>query len=111
MRISRFAGGRSLDVTVDEVPFPIVNEERVRRDALEPHAYHPNCLPLFTDGARALLARVEQVTAAYNYDGSDIASDYFHVDFYGHARFRWDGQEQREREALRPKYASSTKQP
>ncbi len=56
-------------------------------------------------GARALLARIEQVTAAYNYDGSDIASDYVHVNFYGHARFRWNGQEQREREALRAKYA------
>jgi hypothetical protein len=105
VRIDRFSGGCSLDVRIDEVPFPILNEERVRCDTLEPHVYHADTLPLHTDAAQDLLRRIEMVTAAYNYDGSDSQTDHFNVNFYGHASFRWDGQEKREREALRATYA------
>jgi hypothetical protein len=107
VRIARFSGGRSLDVTIDQVPFPIVNEERIKQDVLEPHAYHDRTLGLFSDDAQKLLKRVEAIVAAYNFDGSDIQSDYFHVNFYGHVKFKWDGQEKAERDAFRAKYAKS----
>lgn len=106
VRISRYSMGRSLYVTVDGVPFAIVHEARVRRDVLEPHAYHAETLCLHTDEARALLAKVEAIVAAYNFDGSDSQSDYSHVNFYAHVDFS-NRQEQAEREALRAKYEAT----
>jgi hypothetical protein len=102
--ISRYSGGQSLNVSIDNVPFAIANEARVRRDVLEPYAYHSENLPLHSDEAAALLKRVEVIVGAYNFDGSDSQSDYFHVNFYGDVKFAWSGQEKRETDALRAKY-------
>lgn len=106
--ISRYAGGQSLSVRINGVPFAIVNEERVRRDTLEPHTYHADTLFLHSERGRELLGKVEAIVAAYNFDGSDSMTDYFHVNFYGHVDF--GSQETEEREALRAKYEAEAEE-
>ena len=100
VRTSRYSMGRSLDVTISDVPFILSNEERVRYDWESPHAAMPTpVLPRYSDAARALLASVEAIVAAYNFDGSDTMSDCYHVNFYGDVGFDWR-QEDRERVGL-----------
>ena len=70
--ISRYSGGRSLSVKVSEVPFPICNEARVRRDIAEPRCYHERELPLHSEKASAMLRTIEGVIAAYNFDGERL---------------------------------------
>lgn len=84
--IERFAGGKSLDVTVTAFPGQIETDEAVRyyasRDwtADRPREIH-------TPAAKAAIAKLEEIRNAYNFDHSDIQSDYFHVRFYGDSTF------------------------
>jgi hypothetical protein len=101
VRIRRFAGGRSIDVCIDDVPFAIHNAERLKHDVLTPYDYLPDrLLPRYSPEAVDLLKKVKARVDAYNFDGSDIQTDYFHVNFYGNVNFNWDGQEKRERDDL-----------
>jgi hypothetical protein len=100
VRISRYSMGRSLTVTVDELPFAVCNPERVRRDVLEPH--DRSTLLLRTEEAQAAMAKVEAIVDAYNFDGSRPQEDYSHVNFYGHVSF--GGQYDREWTELHAKY-------
>ncbi len=105
VRIDRFAGGRSLDVTIDDVPFAIRNAARVRADVFgeNPHD-HPETVCFNSPEAGALEAQIEELVAAYNFDGSDSQSDYFHVNFYGHVSF--GKQEHREYEELHARFTA-----
>jgi hypothetical protein len=87
VRIERYSMGRSVNVTLDQVPFQIPNEARVRRDVFEPYTFHPVELLLHSEEARALLAAVEDIVKAYNFDGSDSQSDHFNVNFYSDVTF------------------------
>jgi hypothetical protein len=99
VKISRYSGGSSIHVKISGVPFPVLNAERARRDALEPYVYHAYELPLRTAEAEALLTTVELIVASYNYDGSDIQSDYFNVNFHSSVTFDHD-EEREERERI-----------
>lgn len=104
--ISRYAGGRSLRVRIEGLPFAVANEERVKADVLQASAngWTDQAAPLLlhTEAARAVRAKVEAVVEAYNFDGSHSQSDHFHVNFYGDVDF--GEQEGREWKALRAKY-------
>ncbi|WP_373533393.1 hypothetical protein [Vampirovibrio sp.] len=50
-------------------------------------AENPLNLPRFTEAGQALIKGVEAIVAAYNYDGSDTASDYWNVNFYSSVFF------------------------
>jgi hypothetical protein len=102
VRIDRFSGGQSISLKVDAVPFPIVNPEYVCREVLEPHTYHQDAIGRWTPEAVALLAQADAILSAYNFDGSDSQTDYYHVNFYGHADF--GDQEHTEWVALRAKF-------
>jgi len=39
---------------------------------------------VLSDEGRALDTQLEAMISAYNFDGSDSMTDYFHVNFYGH---------------------------
>jgi hypothetical protein len=45
----------------------------------------------YTAEAVALRTAIEQIVSAYNYDGSDIQSDYFNVRFYSNVDIVEDG--------------------
>jgi hypothetical protein len=107
VRCDRYSMGRSLDVVVLNVPFPLLNEARVLHDLREPNRYMRNDeLPRNSEAARALLAKVEEVVGAYNFDGSDMQSDYYHVNFASDVKLSWE-QEQTEREGLEARFASA----
>jgi hypothetical protein len=38
---------------------------------------------------RAILTALEEIHAAYNFNGSDAMVDYFHVNYYGHVEVDW----------------------
>ncbi len=76
VRSRSFAGGTAIDVEVG-LPFDTTPEEG---------AIGRNGFPsVFNDQALAARAAAQQTLDAYNYDGSDIQTDYFNVNFYGHA--------------------------
>lgn len=88
--VEHYSMGQSMNITVRGVP------DRLHRD----------------EGARALLAQLDSIMAAYNWDGSDIQTDYFDVMFYGHASFEYEGARQdRERLAEKRKTTKATPRP
>lgn len=82
-------GSFSLTVTVSDVSFPILNAERVRLDETQPNTFveEYRC-PRLTSEASSLLKRISAMVEAYNYDRSDIQTDYFNVRFYLHVEFK-----------------------
>ena len=79
------SGHRSIRIEISELPhdFPVLNPERVRLEAAEPHVFHPDChYPRFTPEAKALVEKVEGFASAYRYDRSDSMTDYFDTNFY-----------------------------
>jgi len=83
--IERFAGGQSIDIRVKAVDLPVLNRTRVAMDVANPNEYRT--VPLRTPEAEVLLAQLEGMLQAYNHDGSDTMTDYWDVNFYGHATF------------------------
>jgi hypothetical protein len=83
VRKESYAGGRSINVSISciEKPgFRYYNPERLRADVERPHEH---CgIPYRSEEAQALIDQVEKLVNAYNFDGSDIMTDYFHVNFY-----------------------------
>ena len=73
---------KTIRVTADPDDFILHNAEWVKRnDAGEVH--HRPSIPVHTSAAEAVAKKIERMFAAYNYDGSDIQTDYFNVNFYG----------------------------
>ncbi|MCC3299799.1 hypothetical protein [Arthrobacter caoxuetaonis] len=92
VRIDKFSGGQSIDVTVQGL---------ADADRLDPDSYdlvyrrydeRPE--------AKELRKRVEEITNAYNRSDTDAQSDYFNVSYYSHVRLEDDrSREYREAEA------------
>lgn len=76
--------GNSIDLEIVAVPagFRILSETALRGE-YGPERYRQ------TEEARALLDKLKAIHGAYNHDGSDIQSDYFDVNYYGHPKFDW----------------------
>lgn len=88
VRIDRYSMGQSLDVRVVAVPasFRVLNAERFALEQRDPHGYHGG-LPWISDEAKALREEIEAIVRAYNYDGSDTMTDYYHVRFHSTVDF------------------------
>lgn len=65
-----------ISINVGALPFLAINPEYIRNRC---HVWH---LSQYTKRANAVLETLNQMLAAYNYDGSDIQSDSFNVNFY-----------------------------
>ena len=88
VRCRSYSGGGSIDVAianVEQVGFELYNQERLARDLSGEYSSH--MLPWMAPEAMALVGKVEAIVGAYNFDGSDSMSDYFHVNFYGSVDF------------------------
>lgn len=74
----------SIDVEIVAVPagFRILSDASLKGEHVAPMYWQ-------TEQAREVLAKLEEIHAAYNFDGSDIVTDYFHVNYYGRAAFDW----------------------
>jgi hypothetical protein len=91
-----YSGGGSINIKVADVNkegFVLHNEARLRWDLENPHAglYNApsNVRDLYSPEAVEMKKTLEGIMGAYNYDGSDIQSDYFNVRFYGGAEIDW----------------------
>lgn len=85
-----FAGGGSINVSfsnVVEAGFCLFNLERLALDVSDPHTF--TSMPRYSERATEITNVLEGIMGAYNFDGSDSQSDYFHVRFYGHAKVDW----------------------
>jgi hypothetical protein len=62
---------------------PTYNAERLLRDHAEPHVF---CgLNMYSHEMVGVLRELDRIHGAYNFDGSDLMTDYHHVRFFGHA--------------------------
>jgi hypothetical protein len=98
VRISRFSGGCSITVTIKVPGVPAVNPARVEFEHDHPHTYCD--VALFTEEYTALKKKVEAILKAYNFDGSDTQTDYFHVNFYGSVSLDYDAEKAEKAELL-----------
>lgn len=89
VRMKRFAGGSSIDVHIADIPFIVLNRLRVAADLAGINT-HRTGMAVYTDAGKTIRDKVEAIIQSYNYDGSEIQTDYFNVKFYGHASFAWE---------------------
>jgi len=106
VRTERYSGGQSLSVTIKEFPIQILNIWRVKIQKENPNYFighicedHP-AYEMYTPLAKKALAKLKEISNAYNYDGSETMVDYFDVNYYEHVGFdyRIEGTERRELE-------------
>lgn len=92
VRVSRYAGGQSLTITISGVPSDLQVENA---DRLAFMAEHPDFqawnLPVnvrekYSPEFSAALATLRGIVAVYNWDESDHLTDHFDVNFYAHYR-------------------------
>ena len=88
VKISRYAGGRSLNVYVEACPSTtFYNPARLKHELEQPHDYVTGReIPFHTAEGTRILKLLKEKLGAYNFDGSEIQSDYFHVNFYGNVQ-------------------------
>lgn len=87
VRISRYAGGSSINVAVKACPgTAIANPGHVLAAEAIPNVYVDDMRVrhMYTDAARAVMAKLETLLEAYNRSEIDSQTDYFNVKFYGH---------------------------
>src|SRR5512146_560522 len=75
VRTSYFSGGSSIHVGIKAVPFQVLSREWEFNNFSNPNVFQANC-EMYTPAARALIKTLEGMLKAYNFDGSDIQSDY-----------------------------------
>lgn len=90
VRTRSFAGGSSIDITIKDITIQVMNPQRVFAEVLDEGR---SSEPRHTPEARQVIDILEGLLEAYNYDGSDLQTDYFHVNFYGSVRFAWELEE------------------
>ena len=92
VRIDRYSGGQSLDVSIMDWGVDVINEEYVRFWQLNgDNVYNPN-RQLNQLGIK-IQERLEGIREQYNYNRSYVQTDYFDVNFYG--RVTWDWKQMR----------------
>ena len=88
VRSKYFSGGSSIDVHVSNLEHKVYTPEMVHY--LKLREFPPIGVTCYTKVAENLLNTVQKIMDQYNHDGSEIQSDYFDVNFYGHVAFDWE---------------------
>ena len=90
VRIQRYSGGQSIrvKVTAGGEGFRVQTVEFLRHDITTPISHFRG--ERLTSEALSTQRTIEGILRAYNFDGSDSQSDYFHVNFYGSVAFDVD---------------------
>lgn len=92
VRVRSFSGGGAIDIKYSHVVedgFMLHNAERLEFDIVHGSREFTR-LPLYSERATHITKTLDSIMSAYNFDGSDSQSDYFHVRFYGHAVVCWE---------------------
>lgn len=84
--------GRAIDVEIQSFPNSsgeVLNWDRWLHDKEHPYSAMParGVLPILADIAGQVVTEVEAICNAYNFDHSEIETDYFHVNFYLNVNF------------------------
>jgi hypothetical protein len=90
VRVQRYAGGSSINVTIKACPgLQVSNPGHVLAQEAIPYVFVEDIRIRFihTEAARALMAKLEGMLEAYNRSEVDTQTDYFNVKFYGHVTF------------------------
>jgi len=87
VRVQKYSGGRSLHVTIKDMPGDIFSSDFIAWYVANPHASFHDAPARYVPEARAVLDCIKEIVGAYNHDGSDISTDYFNVNFYEHISF------------------------
>ncbi len=93
----------AIDMVVSNVPFQVLNPDRVKWDAETPYTRPPYGSPefeQFTPAGKQLIERLTAIHGAYNFDRSDISSDYFDVNYYGRPEYERDMLDNERRDIL-----------
>lgn len=94
VRISRYSMGQSLDITVrDGMGGPLFTDEYLiatKRGTTYPSDYRGE---VYTKEAGEILDTLNEIHNAYNYDNSDVMSDYFDRNYYGSVNVDYDYRE------------------
>ena len=106
VRTRRSSMSSAIDIVFAYQGADLFNAENLAWQAENPHAWignaPANVRERYSAEAQRTVAKLNEILFAYNYDGSDIASDYFNVRFYSHVspKSAWES-ERREAETLR----------
>lgn len=83
-----YSGGGSIDVSISAVEgIPVHNAERLLFVHANPHEFER--MSRYSAEMTKAIETIELIHGAYNYDGSDIQADYFHVRYYGNVQVAW----------------------
>lgn len=87
VRLERFSMGCSINARITAFLGPLLNPARVVWQRLFPHKAMEHAQ--FTKEGARVLAVLDALMAAYNFNESDPQTDYFNVRFYGDASVHW----------------------
>lgn len=76
----RKSSGRGIRIEISNISMNVANAARVNAEADRPLEFTP--LPILSVEAKELVRQLEQLSYCYNYDRSDMGSDYFDTNFY-----------------------------
>ena len=76
-----FAGGSVINLRVKKAPFNPFNEDYVKSHIENPYGTRHG-IERFTQEAKDVLHKLEDIVNQYNYDNSDLMTDYFERGFY-----------------------------
>ncbi len=88
MKVSVRSPDRSINVVIVEFPGRVLNPAAVLMHEVLPSVFQE--IPRHSKEAARCLGVIEAIKEAYNYDRSDIQTDYFDVRFYGSEGFAWE---------------------
>ncbi len=89
-----FSGGSAINITIKECGFnPINTEWNPKEEDMQLRKSKYN------EEGESLLKELEEVANKYNYDRSDVMTDYFDVMFYLHVNYGWESEEEWIKEA------------
>jgi len=84
VRIERYSMGRSIDVYVINAPFNPCNPD------FDNNVFGPERKPIYTIQGSKLLENLRGIVSQYNYDNSEIQTDYFDVNFHQDIKYDYE---------------------
>lgn len=83
VKLQTFSGGKSISIRVSDLPFPLFDRRFLQHELeTKGHVFYGG--ERYSVERRELLEKLERIGNAYNFDRSDIQTDYFHVNYYLH---------------------------
>ncbi len=86
VKISRFAGGQSCDVTILDCSFSVYTQKSAAWEHFRPDddREYRGCVSRFNARAQHFHQTVDSILNRYNRRDVDSSTDYWNVDYYGH---------------------------